>query len=147
MEPGNSRSGCLETVRRQQVSSETALVIHGDQPLDLVALETQGHRPAHARQHHDIVQLANHALDPQPVSHVAAPHLDHLQPAACLRPAAGQLAAAGFETLVRDSVDDKAARALGIALGWDKPSVNMKLEEDLLALVPVARKKPLAGRH
>jgi hypothetical protein len=36
---------------------------------------------------------------------------------------------------------------LGVALGWDKPPVNMKLEEDLLALVTVARKKPLAGRR
>jgi SAM-dependent methyltransferase len=59
---------------------------------------------------------------------------------------AKDLAAAGFETLVRDGVDDKAARALGAALGWDKPPVNMKLEDDLFALVTVARKKPLAGR-
>jgi SAM-dependent methyltransferase len=59
---------------------------------------------------------------------------------------AQDLAAAGFETLVRDGVDDEAARALGAALGWDKPPVNMKLEDDLFALVTVARKKPLAGR-
>jgi hypothetical protein len=59
---------------------------------------------------------------------------------------AKDLAAAGFETLVRDGVDDKAARALGAALGWDKPPANMKLEDDLFALVTVARKKPLAGR-
>jgi SAM-dependent methyltransferase len=58
---------------------------------------------------------------------------------------AKDLAAAGFETLVRDGVDDTAARALGVALGWDKPPVNMKLETDLFALVTVARKKPLAG--
>jgi SAM-dependent methyltransferase len=56
---------------------------------------------------------------------------------------AGDLAAAGFETLVRDGADDKAARALGAALGWDRPPVNMKLEGDLFALVTVARKKPL----
>jgi len=37
---------------------------------------------------------------------------------------ARDLAAASFETLVRDGVDDKAARALGAALGWDKPPVN-----------------------
>jgi hypothetical protein len=56
------------------------------------------------------------------------------------------LAAAGFETLVRDAVDDQAARALGAALGWDKPPIDMKLAVDLFALVTVARKKPLAGR-
>jgi hypothetical protein len=59
---------------------------------------------------------------------------------------AEDLAAAGFETLVRDGGDDEAARALGAALGWDKPPVNMKLEHDLFALVTVARKRPLAGR-
>ena len=59
---------------------------------------------------------------------------------------AEDLAAAGFETLVRDVVDDKAARALGATLGWDKPPVNMKLEDDLIALVTVARKKPPSGR-
>jgi SAM-dependent methyltransferase len=59
---------------------------------------------------------------------------------------AEDLAAAGFETLVRDAVDDKAARALGAALGWDQPPVNMKLEDDLFGLVTVARKKPPAGR-
>jgi len=59
---------------------------------------------------------------------------------------AEDLAAAGFETLVRDAVDDQAARALGAALGWDKPPDNMKLADDLFALVTVARKKPLAGR-
>ncbi len=59
---------------------------------------------------------------------------------------AGDLAAAGFETLARDGVDDKAARALGAALGWDKPPVNMRLEDDLFALVTVARKKTPAGR-
>jgi SAM-dependent methyltransferase len=55
---------------------------------------------------------------------------------------AEDLAAAGFETLVRDGVEDKAARALGAALGWDKPPDNMKLEDDLFALVTIARKKP-----
>jgi SAM-dependent methyltransferase len=59
---------------------------------------------------------------------------------------AGDLAAAGFETLARDAVDDKAARALGAALGWDKPPVNMRLDDDLFALVTVARKKTPAGR-
>jgi hypothetical protein len=54
---------------------------------------------------------------------------------------AEDLAAAGFETLVRDAVDDRPARALGAALGWDKPPDNMKLEDDLFALVTVARKK------
>ncbi len=54
---------------------------------------------------------------------------------------AADLAAAGFETLVRDGSDDKAARALGAALGWDKPPVGMDLEADLFALVTVARKK------
>jgi SAM-dependent methyltransferase len=58
---------------------------------------------------------------------------------------ARDLAAAGFETLARDGADDKAARALGAALGWDKPPVNMKLEDDLFALVTIARKKPVAG--
>jgi SAM-dependent methyltransferase len=56
---------------------------------------------------------------------------------------AKDLAAAGFETLVRDGVDDTVARALGAALGWDKHPVNMKLETDLFALVTAARKKPL----
>jgi hypothetical protein len=56
---------------------------------------------------------------------------------------AEDLAAAGFETLVRDAVDDQAARALGAALGWDKPPGNMKLADDLFALVTIARKKPL----
>jgi hypothetical protein len=60
---------------------------------------------------------------------------------------AEDLAAAGFETLVRDDVDDKTARALGAALGWDKPPDGMKLEADLFALVTIARKKPLAGRE
>jgi WD40 repeat protein len=59
---------------------------------------------------------------------------------------AEDLAAAGFEVLVRDGVDDKAARALAAALGWDRPPVNMKLEDDLFALVTLARKKPLTGR-
>jgi hypothetical protein len=60
---------------------------------------------------------------------------------------AADLAAAGFETLVRDGEDDKAARALGAALGWDKPPVNMNLADDLFALVTIARKKPSAGRN
>jgi len=55
---------------------------------------------------------------------------------------AADLVAAGFETLVRDGVDDKAARAFGAALGWDKRPDNMNLENDLFALVTVARKKP-----
>jgi hypothetical protein len=59
---------------------------------------------------------------------------------------AADLAAAGFETLVRDGADDQAARALGAALGWDKPPTNMRLDDDLFALVTVARKKPPAGR-
>jgi hypothetical protein len=59
---------------------------------------------------------------------------------------AEDLTAAGFETLVRDSVDDKAARALGAALGWDKPPDGLKLEDDLFALVTIARKTPLARR-
>jgi SAM-dependent methyltransferase len=60
---------------------------------------------------------------------------------------ARDLAAAGLETLVRDDVDDKAARALAAALGWDKPPGNMKLADDLFALVTIARKKPPAGRR
>jgi hypothetical protein len=51
------------------------------------------------------------------------------------------LTAAGFEVPTRDDPDDKAARALGTALGWDQPPVGMKLEADLFALVTVARKK------
>src|SRR5207249_114387 len=61
--------------------------------------------------------------------------------------AAADLAAAGFETLVRDGADDQAARALGAALGWDKPPSNMRLDDDLFALVTVARKKPLEFQH
>jgi SAM-dependent methyltransferase len=57
---------------------------------------------------------------------------------------AEDLAAAGFETLVRDAVEDPAARAVGAALGWDKPPAGMKLENDLFGLVTIARKKPLA---
>jgi SAM-dependent methyltransferase len=59
---------------------------------------------------------------------------------------AEDFAAAGFETIVRDGVDDQAARALAAALGWDKPPADMKLADDLFALVTIARKKPLAGR-
>jgi len=59
---------------------------------------------------------------------------------------ADDLAVAGFETLIRDGVDDRAARALGAALGWDKPPDGMKLEDDLFSLVTIVRKKPLAGR-
>jgi hypothetical protein len=59
---------------------------------------------------------------------------------------ADDLATAGFETLIRDGVDDRAARALGAALGWDKPPDGMKLEDDLFALVTIVRKKSLAGR-
>lgn len=54
------------------------------------------------------------------------------------------LTVAGFETLVRDDVDDKAARAVGTALGWDKPPGTMKFEDDLFARVTIARKKPSA---
>ncbi|HEV8002856.1 MAG TPA: hypothetical protein VGP63_23425 [Planctomycetaceae bacterium] len=59
---------------------------------------------------------------------------------------AEDLAASGFETLVRDAVEDKAARALGAALGWDQPPARMKLADDLFGLVTIARKKPLAAR-
>jgi SAM-dependent methyltransferase len=59
---------------------------------------------------------------------------------------AEDLAAAGFETLIRDDVDDKAARALGAALGWDKPPDNMKLNDDLFALVTITRKTHLKTR-
>jgi hypothetical protein len=51
------------------------------------------------------------------------------------------LAAAGFETVARDDPDDAAARAVGAALGWDKPPASMKLEADLFALVTLARKR------
>ncbi len=40
---------------------------------------------------------------------------------------AKDLAAAGFETLLGDGVEDKAARALGAGLGWDRPPVNKEL--------------------
>jgi hypothetical protein len=40
----------------------------------------------------------------------------------------------------------KLARALGAALGWDKPPDGLKLENDLFALVTIARKQPLARR-
>jgi hypothetical protein len=43
-------------------------------------------------------------------------------------------------------VGDKVARALAAGLGWDSPPVNMKLEDDLFALITIARKKPLPGR-
>jgi hypothetical protein len=59
---------------------------------------------------------------------------------------AADLAAAGFETLVRDGVDDPVARAVGAALGWDRPPVSMNLMDDLFGLVTIARKKPPAGR-
>ena len=59
---------------------------------------------------------------------------------------AEDLAAAGFETLVRDAVEEQAARAVGAALGWYKPPAGMKLENDLFGLVTIARKKPLAGQ-
>jgi hypothetical protein len=59
---------------------------------------------------------------------------------------AADLAATGFETVVRDGADDRAARALGAALGWDQPPVHMNLKNDLFGLVAIARKKPRAGR-
>jgi hypothetical protein len=59
---------------------------------------------------------------------------------------ARDLAAADFETLLGDGVEDKAGRALGAALGWDKPLGNMKREDDLFALVTLTRTKPSAGR-
>jgi hypothetical protein len=55
--------------------------------------------------------------------------------------AAADLAAAGFETVLRDDPADAAARAVASALGWDKPPVNMKLTDDLFALVTIARKR------
>jgi hypothetical protein len=55
--------------------------------------------------------------------------------------AAADLTAAGFETVLRDDPDDAAARAVAAALGWDQPPVNMKLTEDLFALVTIARKR------
>jgi SAM-dependent methyltransferase len=57
---------------------------------------------------------------------------------------AEDLAVAGFETLVRDGVDDQVARTLAAALGWDHPPISMNLQSDLFALVTIARKKPLA---
>jgi hypothetical protein len=54
---------------------------------------------------------------------------------------AADLTVAGFETVARDDPDDKAARAVGAALGWDKPPTSMMLEADLFALVTVARKR------
>jgi hypothetical protein len=48
---------------------------------------------------------------------------------------------------VHTAVDvDRPLCAPGAALGWDEPSVNMKLEGDLFALVTIARTKPLPGR-
>ena len=40
---------------------------------------------------------------------------------------ARDLAAARFETLRGDGVEDKAARALEAGLGWDRPPVNKEL--------------------
>ena len=40
---------------------------------------------------------------------------------------AKDLAAAHFETLLGDGVEDKAARALGAGLGWDRPPVSKEL--------------------
>jgi len=51
-----------------------------------------------------------------------------------------QLAAASFEVLEYDVVDDKPARELGHLLGWDAPG-GMNLETDLFAWYTIARKK------
>lgn len=51
------------------------------------------------------------------------------------------VAAAGFETVVRDEVDDERARKLGAALGWDQPPISMKLDTDLFARVTLLRRK------
>lgn len=51
-----------------------------------------------------------------------------------------QLAAAGFEVLEYDVVDDKPARELGHLLDWDAAG-GMNLETDLFAWYTVARKK------
>ena len=54
---------------------------------------------------------------------------------------AADLTAAGFTTLVRDRDAGPAARAVGHALGWDKPPAKMVLETDLFGLATVARRK------
>ena len=62
-----------------------------DHAADLVGLEADRHRPAHARQHGDVVQLLDHALDPQPMHGVAGAQVDDHQAAARLGIAPHQL--------------------------------------------------------
>lgn len=50
-----------------------------------------------------------------------------------------QLAAAGFEVLAYDVVDDAPARELGKCLGWDQ--MGMKLDSDLFAWYTIAKRK------
>jgi hypothetical protein len=54
---------------------------------------------------------------------------------------ADDLTKAGFDTIVRDHVDDAGIRGFGRAVGWDKPPYGMNLEEDLFALVTILRRR------
>lgn len=52
--------------------------------------------------------------------------------------------AAGFEIITFDRIDDAAARAMGVALEWNKGARPMDLEHDLFAMYTLVRKLPPA---
>jgi len=52
--------------------------------------------------------------------------------------------AAGFEIITFDRIDDDAARAMGVALEWNKGARPMDLENDLFAMYTLVRKLPPA---
>jgi hypothetical protein len=56
------------------------LCADGYHAADLVGLEADLHRPAHTRQDGDVVQLLDHALDPQPTHSVPGAQIDDHQP-------------------------------------------------------------------
>src|SRR5262249_51368051 len=67
----------------------------GQELVDLVGLEAQGHGPGHAGQDDDVVQLADHAFQPDPVGGVTAAQVDDVDAAARLGPAAGEFLVQG----------------------------------------------------
>src|SRR5262245_19023364 len=67
-----------------------AFVINRDQAADLVGAKADGRRIANAVQDRDIEKLADDAFDAHPLHRVAAPGIDHHQPAARLGAARAQ---------------------------------------------------------
>ncbi len=67
-----------------------AFIAERDRSLDFVAAEAECHRTGHTRQRNHIIKLADHAFEADPVNHVAAAQVDHLQTAVRLTAATGQ---------------------------------------------------------